>query len=404
MKGFATGSALLILATAPAHAQQIEKIGNALDIPEEESGRPINVGALTLQPRLEVETEFDDNVYASQSSEMDDFKFTAKPSLNIGYDNGNVVANLYAEGAFRRFAELTTENSDAGVVRGDIGIRLGETDRLNFGAGWDRLVEDRGDPEARQQAVIGPRLADRLSARASYSHSGTRVEFSIDGLAEKYDFTSAFDRERDHDNLSATARLGYRISGSTTLIGVTFVNRRNFDLATDNSGTNRDATTYGARAGIRLAPGAPIRGQATIGVFRFEPDAANITARTGVSAAASLILQPNQRLAFTIDAFRGDVATFRTGATSRSDTRIQLGVQQEVRHNLQWQAGIVYGKRHYYGIAGNEKLWAGLFEVEYKLRRNLVLAAGARYSDRNSNIASEDYDRLRATVALRLRF
>src|SRR3546814_4462414 len=69
------------------------------------------------------------------------------------------------------------------------------------------------------------------------------------------------------------------------------------------------------------------------------------------------------RTAITLDAFRGDVATVRTGALARTDTRIGIGVQQEVRHNLLFNAGLSWRQTDYRGTSDQtQRIWGGNVE------------------------------------------
>src|SRR3546814_8261422 len=80
--------------------------------------------------------------------------------------------------------------------------------------------------------------------------------------------------------------------------------------------------------------GGKLRGELNVGVFRFDPKDRTLKPYTGLQFAAAMSYAIRPRTAITLDAFRGDVATVRTGALARTDTRIGIGVQQEVRHNL----------------------------------------------------------------------
>src|SRR3546814_7841793 len=73
--------------------------------------------------------------------------------------------------------------------------------------------------------------------------------------------------------------------------------------------------------------------RSNVGVFRFDPKDRTLKPYTGLQFAAAMSYAIRPRTAITLDAFRGDVATVRTGALARTDTRIGIGVQQEVRQD-----------------------------------------------------------------------
>src|SRR3546814_534009 len=111
------------------------------------------------------------------------------------------------------------------------------------------------------------------------------------------------------------------------------------------------------------------------------------------------------RTAITLDAFRSDVATVRTGALARTDTRIGIGVQQEVRHNLLFNAGLSWRQTDYRGTSDQtQRIWGGNVEAEYLLNRHLSIAAMGWYKHRNSDAPDEDYERFRAGLELRFKY
>src|SRR3546814_2282336 len=105
------------------------------------------------------------------------------------------------------------------------------------------------------------------------------------------------------------------------------------------------------------------------------------------------------RTAITLDAFRGDVATVRTGALARTDTRIGIGVQQEVRHNLLFNAGLSWRQTDYRGTSDQtQRIWGGNVEAEYLLNSHLSIAAMGWY--RSEEHTSELQSLMRISYAV----
>ncbi|MGN6621004.1 MAG: outer membrane beta-barrel protein [Sphingomonas sp.] len=363
----------------------------------------INVGALRLFPSADVRLAYDSNIYAKSTDRQNDAIVTFSPQLVADYDHGNLHAVGTASANIRRFATYTTENSTGALVNGHASLDLGATDQLIGDLGWRRVVEDRGDPEARTDDTVGPRLSNAWNGALDYRHQGTRIGFQAHGAIDRFDYLAPIDADRDLTQYSASGRLSYRIRGQTSVFGEIFANRRNFRLATDFSGIDRDADTIGGRAGISIDPGGLWSGDVGLGVFHFNPDDPTLRSRTGLSARASLMFAPTPRLAFTLEGFRGDVATVRNGASTRVDTRVQLGAQQEVRHNLHWRGAIVYRRSSFIGGSAQRTL-GGEGEIEYRLNNRVAIAATAQYADRNSRLASERFERFRGGLELRLRY
>jgi hypothetical protein len=175
-------------------------------------------------------------------------------------------------------------------------------------------------------------------------------------------------------------------------------------VGTNLSGINRDSRTIAGRGGVEIDPGGLVRGEASIGLFRFNPDDSSLDSRVGVSASASLIYQPRERLAFTLDAFNGDVATVLNGAQQRTDTRVRFGIQQEIFHNLRWQGGVAYLRTKYNGNPATERTFGGIAEVEYLVNRRVAVALQGRHANRNSTDRLDEFRANSIGLELRLQY
>jgi hypothetical protein len=392
-----------LLASASVHAQVIDRTAPTLD--EVEDFRPVGIrmGAATILPSAELRFEYDSNLFATPVNEQDDFRVVFAPSVVVDNQGERFRIRGTAQAEIRRYFDITSEDSEAGLVRLDTFFRFSEADLLRTDASWQRIVEDRGDPEARNFVGTGPRLIDAFSGDIEYGHTGARFGFGVSGGATKFDYRAPSDAERDHTALRLNGRLSYRVGPGASVYVRPFYSARNFRLATDTSGIDRDSKTYGARAGVEFDPGGLVRGRLGVGFFRFDPDDPALGKRTGLSVQGSLIYQPTQRTAFTLEAFRGDVATFRAGASSREDTRVTVGIQQEIRHNLRWQSALFYRRSNFVN-GGDEDTIGGFAELEFRINRFMALAVSGRYADRSSSTPSDEFDRFRGGLELRVRY
>ena len=120
--------------------------------------------------------------------------------------------------------------------------------------------------------------------------------------------------------------------------------------------------------------------------------------------SAGLIYTPSPRWAVTLAGYRGVVATVRNGAQSRTDTRVRLGVQNEIYHNIRWQASVLYRRSNFIGTGQRERTIAGVAEIEYLLNRNISFALTGRVATRNSSRAFDDFDRTILGAEIRLQY
>ncbi|ANI77551.1 hypothetical protein EP837_01117 [Sphingobium sp. EP60837] len=378
---------------SPAAAQELDRATPLLEAPSEYDPVPIQLGRIAAFVGADARLEYDSNIYALPSNEIDDMRFTASPWVNLQMKDDTLDLGLQARAVVRRYFDNKTENSESGSVRFNGVFKLSGSDSISGQAGWLRLVEERGEPEGLSITNIGPRKYDQLRGELGYTHEGARITLGLKGGVLHNNALRSIDAERDYNQYTGSARVGYRVSGIITTFGEVFIAAREFRLPVDSSGIDRDSKTYGARGGVSFEPGGLIRGEAGIGVFRFEPDAATQDSRTGLSVSAALTYTPTPRLVITLDGFRGDVATVRSGAQSRTDTRLRLGFQNEIYHNLRWQGAVIYRRSSFLGSAQHERTLAGLLELEYLLNRNIAFAITGRLASRNSTIDLDDFDR-----------
>lgn len=179
---------------------------------------------------------------------------------------------------------------------------------------------------------------------------------------------------------------------------------RNFRLAPVPGQFNRDASTYGARVGIAIDPGGTLRGDAAVGVYRLDAKDKRIETQTRMSVQIGLTYAPRPRTAIALEGFIGNVATYRTGVQSREDMRFRLGINQEIRHNLNGQLGVLYRRSKYFGTGDTDRLYGVTGELEYAVNRRVAIAATARFSKRDSSVALDEFDRMRGGLELRIHY
>ena len=398
-------SSMILMAVAiPAAAQELDRATPLLPAPPEYNARPIQLGRIATYFGADARIEYDSNIYALPSNEIDDGRLVVSPWVNMLLKDDRFELGARARGTIRRYFDTNTDNTESGNARLDGTYRLSDVDNITGNLAWARLVEERGEPEGVNVPGTSPRQYDQWRSELGYSHEGARITLGLKGSALRNNARAAADEERDFDQYSGSARMGYRVSGIVSAFGEGFVVARNFDLPVDFSGVDRDSKTYGARAGVAFSPGGLIDGEASVGVFRFKPDDSTLDSRTGLSISAGLTYTPAPRRAVTLDGFRGDVATVRTGAQSRTDTRFRLGVQNEVYHNLRWQTAVVYRRSTFVGSNQHERTIAGLAEIEYLFNHNLAIALTGRIANRDSTRPSDDFDRSLLGMEVRVQY
>lgn len=393
------------LVHAPLAAQSLPDTAPAIprDDPEYEID-PTRIGPFDVTVGVRASTQYDSNLYALPDNEIDDVVFELSPYVTAAIDSGKSRFEIGTQSVVRRHADQTTEDSEAARFFGDFTWTPVEGESLGFGAQFERAIEDRGDPEARDVLAPGPRQIDILSGNGHYRRERGRILLDLRADVAKYDARSVVDDNRDFTSYSGSATVGFQVAGSVFVTATGFASRRDFRLETDLAGLERNSTTWGGRAGLSFAPGGLVEGAISAGVFRFEPDEPTFDDRTGLSLAANVTYRPQRRTALTLSGSSGDVATFRLGATGRTDTTLRLTWQQEIRHNLYSSLSAGYRRSKFRGTGIEQETAIVRGELEFLVSRHLSVVADASYGDRQSDLLSDEFDRFRGGVGLRLRY
>lgn len=364
----------------------------------------ITAGAVRIEPSFDFSAEFNDNVYASPVNRKSDAVFTASPQLRAIYSRKSLELVALGQISVRRYASLKTENAVSAVTAASAVWRPQNGLQAGADVGYSRLIEDRGDVERLANQASGPRRTDLFTAGVRFRRERGRILFDLAALAQKYDALAARDADRDFKTYSLVAKTGLRIAGSTYATLTGFMSYRDFELPAATGLYTRDSKTYGARAGLDFTSNAYFDGHVGVGVFRFDANADQIEDHTGLSIDAALTYRPRRRTAFVFNAFRGDVATFRLGASSRTDTSFNLAVQQEIRHNLFGAAGAGWRETRYRNNANVLRTAEAKLQAEYLFSRRLSTIGTLTYAKRTSNSPFDRYERFRANLAVSLAF
>ncbi|AEG49843.1 Protein of unknown function DUF2320 [Sphingobium chlorophenolicum L-1] len=399
-------TALLLIAASPnAHAQDLDPATSLQGEPAALfEPTPLRLGSATVRIGGSARLEYDSNIYAQAFGEKDDFRLQVRPYVDLLRKGDALELTARAEGDFRKYFQYDKEDAEGGRVSAGLNWNPSAADRLTVAAGWQHLIEDRGEPEGNTLPSIGPRELNLVDGDLSYLHQGSRIGFLVKATGARMRYTRAIDEERDLDAVGGLARVMLRVSPLMSAFVEGVAAHRNFRLAPAPGQFNRDASTYGARIGIAIDPGGTLRGDAAVGVYRLDAKDKLIESQTRMSVQIALTYAPRPRTAISLEGFVGNVATYRTGVQSREDMRFRLGINQEIRHNLSAQLGILYRRSKYFGVDDIDHLYGVTGELEYAVNRRVAIAATARFSKRDSSVALDEFDRFRGGLELRVHY
>lgn len=405
----ASGAVVIPLA---ADAQEDRPSFSVRDLPRP-GYEPVvhTIGGATLQMEVEPLVTYDSNVYATSSDEIDDVVIEARPKISLNRAGARTTIGGEAYVHVREYLQQDQESTITfgGAMSGR--MLVGARGSVRASLKFDRGVESRTDPESRTPIFVKPSKSNIYSGSLAFDSGGSRVSLRASGGAERVDFLSSRDDDRDLVAIRGSVGVAVHRLSSFDLFVDLYAIRREFDTPADNSGVNRDALTYGGQVGVSRELTGRLRGRIGVGAFRFDPADNSLRGYTGLGFGGALYWSPRPRTVVSLDLFRGDVATVRSGASGRTDTRIAIGIEQEVRHNLILTASVGWVRNQYRGAAGQEpgatsqtrETVSGQVELERLLNRRFSLFVGVSAATRNADQPLNEFTRYRATAGLRMR-
>lgn len=403
----------LALVSGAASAQQISRASEAgvdnfsrsRNISVQQRQRPdyeapgIRSGSFFVYPRVEVSAERNDNIYASQTAEVDDTILRVRPELAIESNWSSNFLSAYARGSINRYSDNDTENTDEYGVGAAGRIDVSRQANIGFGADYISGFEPRTAPSAARNAVE-PTGLDVTQAYVSASRAAGYVKLS--GRADY----RAFDYEngrtgagavinqdvRDRDVVSVSGRVDVAISPDTAFFFQATGNQRQYDVASTVLAPNRDSSGSEYLFGTSFEAGALLRGEVAVGYIEQSFDEAAFKDVSGFGARAQLEWFPSELTTVTVAAGRTVEDTPESGAGGFIANSASIGVDHELLRNIILNARVSLGRDDYEGI-DREDTRVG-FQVGgiYLVNRNFGINATLSTFDTQSDGARRDQD------------
>lgn len=353
-----------------------------------------------IYPEMGIEATYDDNIFATETNEEEDFVFTWTPAVRIASDWSQHMVGIEGNLRVEEFASESSEGSTQGGASAFGRYDLGEDGAIFGNASYRRTVADRIDPED----ITAERTEyDRYEGRAGYVRDFSTINLRVFGGLRRFDFFNATDQDRDRNEVYVNARASFGWSARITPFLDASYTTQDFDDAVDDSGVNRDADRYGIGAGARFDITDLIQAELSAGVERSEFDDPTLAAFTSVSANGSLIWNPTEVTSVIAGLSRRADTTTQAGASGRVDSDISVRVEQEIRRDILGYAEVRASRREFEGGLREDDILFLTAGGEYLLNQYVSLYARYEFADRDTNAINEDFSRNSILVGARLR-
>lgn len=361
----------------------------------------IRAGTFLIFPKLGIDETYNDNVFAVERDEKDDFITDIKPSLAFESNWANHALNLRSGADFGIYSEHTRLDYTDYFVSTDGRLDITRDAALFIGGGYAREHEDPGDPDSPDDAQ-NPTEYDLYNGFARYIQRFGKIR----GIGEAtfvrldYDKTNTVDGDerantpRDRNVYEGGLQLGYEFLPSYEGFVRASGNQRKYDTKRDVNGVERNSEGFEAVAGVSLDLGRVIFGDIyagyleqyfqdpafdTIGAFTAGGTLTwNITTLTTLNARAERLVQD----------------TTQAGAGAILRTTGGITADHELLRNLLLNASVTITNDDYEGADRNDYYYVTGIGARYLMNRYVYANIGYQFVHHTSegDDSDDDYD------------
>lgn len=373
----------------------------------------INLGGFQLYPKVTLTAAYDDNIYKANTNPDHDIITVLTPSVSLKSDWSVHSLSLDASVDAGRYADRGADDYEDIKLSANGRIDVSRAMNIAINGAIQNLHEDRGGDDVATNAANPVEYSlQKLGAVATYKPNrlGVAVGFKLDS----YDYddnltiggatTNNDDRDRDESELSL--RLGYDIQdGYEGYFSIKSIDR-DYDLALDDGGVNRDSEGRRYAAGVAVALTRLIRADVSLGWMEQDYDSAALQDVDDWLGNADVRwnVTPLTTMRFTLSRSIGETTTAGTSATL--GTNYGIGVDHEFLRNLVAKADYRLSNSDFRGDPTGREDDTGTWElgVDYTLNRNVFAGFTYTNEERDSNISGNDYDRNKVLLKVGARF
>jgi hypothetical protein len=351
----------------------------------------IHLGAFTLNPQLNVQETYDDNIYARNRNVVGDSLTSVTGTLNAQTLGSG--ASLSADGSFTSNEYLHNSVEDyldfqGGVAASD---EVGSSTTLSATGQFSRSHVARQDPSFPQTAVTPPSL-DTAGGTVDILHTLVQGNVDLNVQLLSYDYHEAelpggvFISQdfKDRNELTFDLRDNFLIHRSVSAFVHVVHKEYNYH---DLSGTlDRDAVADNAGGGATFQITNLMKGEIGVGVLRLRNHDAIDDRLTTISVRSNIEFFITPLLTATATVERSDGAANIPGSSSFIATTETGALDYESRRNLIVSATFAHSYRLYTGINATETTWQGGPKIRWLVNRSLKFDLSYTIATRNSAI------------------
>jgi hypothetical protein len=370
-------------------------------------------GGFVIFPKIQVDTEYNDNVFAVDAGKQDDIIFRIRPEVMAESDWSRHYVQAYGRSTISQNVDFDSENATEWTV-GAIGrLDIVRGSNVSGGAEYAHLIEPRTSTNTAVTAA-SPIEFDMASGYVTAVRAMGRVRVS--GRADVRSFAYEDGRttagalidqsDRDRTVLNGVGRLDFALSPATAIFGQFSVNEKNYDSDAASTTPARDSSGYEALIGVNFELGAVSRGEIAAGYINQSFDNAAYSDIDGFGGRAQLEWFPTELTTVTGSVSRTVQDAGIIGAAGYLSSEISAKVDHELLRNVILTGQITYAEDEYNGIDRDDQRLNASVSGTYLINRHYGVTTTLAYLDQASDgaLAGPSYDVMRLYVSLVAQF
>jgi hypothetical protein len=377
------------------------------------------VGGFTVYPRVTVDLEHNDNIYAVKSGKIDDNIWRVKPELAVRSDWSRNAVGFFAGGNVIRYADRDQENTEEYTVSANGRLDIARGANISGSAQFQHLTEPRTAITAGTTAGATPKPVQYDLVTSSLVGVKEFNRLRLTGRLEDKDFSYKdqgsllFNQHsRDRNEFYYGGKAEYAVSPGTAIYATATGNKKDYDLKSPT--TNRTSDGYVLGVGANFDVSHVMRGDIQAGYMKQTYDIAfktpaglpGVKSISGFSAAGNLEWFPSQLTTVGLNGSRTIQDAVAPQSPGYIANNIGVSIDHELLRNVLLSAAYTRGKDDYKNINRTDKRDNFSATATYLLNRRVGLFLTYNYLKQDSTGAlgqtgaSFKDNKLTASVAL----
>ncbi len=352
----------------------------------------VRAGTFLIFPQVQVGEAYNDNIFAVENNEDDDFITVVSPGVRVESDWGRHALEFRTGAVAGFYQDHDDENYIDTFVAADGRLDVVRETFIVGGLGWRQLHEDRGDPDNEQTKE--PVEYDVYSANLGAVRELGLVSTRIDGDVNRISFQDAQatgggtidEDDRDRFEYSLTGQVGYEYLPDTSAFVRVIGRWIDYDELQD--GVDRSSQGIGAVVGTELNFTGKTSGEVFLGYQTRTYDDDNLNDVDSPAAGGNLLWNVTGLTSIRWFLEGRIQETTQQDASGYLALRTGGSVEHELLRNLLVGGGITVGRDDYEGDNRQDDIFIGLLSARYLINRNFF--AGAEFAHRTRTSDTDD--------------